>query len=184
MIGSSSFGNCSGHCPLSEGKKCAAATITSVARRPCIFPFNYEEGENITTYHGCTFDHSLDGEAWCAVAVDENNNVENWGYCEDICPILEGEPLATSVTEFPLGYNRTCRVAIGSSEGDACQLPWFYNHTGLWYDGCQEPEDGRAWCPLELDSKRHYISGTVNWGYCAQYCPISPGTSNRKHFFK
>ena len=52
-------------------------------KNPCVFPFKYLN----KTYNSCTRKR---GEGfWCATSVNDDSDMENWGFCNDLCP-LEG----------------------------------------------------------------------------------------------
>ena len=68
-----------------------ARYVAAHRKNPCIFPFKYEN----KTYNSCTRWHGTspgfpDEEAfWCATSVNADLNIQNWGFCNDFCP-LEG----------------------------------------------------------------------------------------------
>ena len=75
---------CIGSRVLDKGKITSSENdrITFDARTeaPCIFPFKYRDIQ----YHKCTnFDEDIG--FWCATSVDENGNVETYGYCSESC---------------------------------------------------------------------------------------------------
>ena len=80
--------------PISPGDPSACRTIGD--SEPCIFPFVYKN----RTFTACTKFESANNAAWCATAVDANNQImgvdwashNNWGDCEPISCGLQLPP--------------------------------------------------------------------------------------------
>ena len=74
----------------------------------CKFPFSYKDIE----YNSCT---KKDAEKlWCATVVNEDREVKNFGYCEEVCS-SENEKIVQSKKTKQIGENDVC--------GDSCKSP-------------------------------------------------------------
>ena len=63
----------------------------SGSKNPCVFPFNYENKtyNSCTRKDGTTTGYPEEEAFWCAISVNDDSDMENWGFCNDLCP-LEG----------------------------------------------------------------------------------------------
>ena len=60
-----------------------------------------------------------------------------------------------------------------------CIFPWIYSENSKSYNGCTkfgiQDGDTRYWCATKLENGV-YISGSGQWMYCDETCPITTDT--------
>jgi len=153
-----------------NGQKGPCVTIKtrggSSSPERCKFPFRFKG----VLYNSCTkFNPSSgkhDDKFWCSTQTDSNDDhVENkskWGYCNM-------QTLCTQRTSSRDKDGRLCFTVGGPSRARTCKFP--FEHNGKRYDTCtdeglQGREEGRSWCPTEVDETATAHLDWKKYGYC------------------